>query len=1473
MGASAPALPATPAPDLFDDDAPTSPRRAAIDDFDAPAWSAPEFTSPEAPAAAPVFAPEMPAEDALSEGRSRSMAQFAVDKAIAEGLLGGEDLRPFSLSGTFDAPAVDASGQQPAQLEQPAATTAAGPAAGDYALVDLVAGILDPGTPPHIAGPAAGHGPASPGVEAHPPGDSAEGPVGGGAAGSPPADVSSLLGEQIDPTPPAADAGGASRTTATAAPEEAQGGRSLSLDGLGLDIDAPLVLDGLGLDQDLPPSGEGPPPPHAPEQVDEPLETSKPLDEPPALPEQDDDATAALPEQDGNPPETPNQLDEPSAPPEEVAEPPAPPEEVAEPPAPPEEVAEPPEEVVEEAGEVAESPAPPEELAEPPVHPEGVAEPPAPPEEVAGPPAPPEEVAAPPALPEEVAAPPAPPEEVAEPPALPEEVAEPPALPEKVAEPPALPEEATQPPALPEEATQPPALPEEVTEPPALPEEADEPPALPEEADEPPTLPAQVAELSAPSDRDDKPAQAPEQLDESVGPTDRGGSPAGLPDGGGSDASKTADAELAAATADATSAAASAPAASAQGPAGWSSRPAVESLFAATVLDAAAAERAAQHADAPDADDLEATQESSSLSPGPPAGAWPSEASQPAADVGPAIVHEHPTDRAQRRDASSRAEPPAVLSAGRWDTGTPAASVGAGAARPSQRSAPAIVAHGPSPPSAPAYDPHEEQPTQLIYAPRASSGAGPAVIPGGPLALPPPSAQVAGAQTVVLDRSLRPASAGALPAAAAAGPASVADLPSASLGAAPAATPSAPPALTPPPPPVPGVSDDPLVGEMVDGKYRVLRRIGVGGMGAVYLAEQVDMRRRVALKVLTGSHGGVERAEHERRFLREAQAASKLNHPNIVTVYTFGRLPDRTLFLAMEYIEGVPLADVMKQEGSLALNRALDIAIQVCAGLAEAHSHGVVHRDLKPDNIILARRRGGEVAKILDFGIAKILDPNESPADITRVGLVRGTPIYMSPEQARGDRIDRRSDIYSLGVILHFLLTGQHPVQADTPFGYLHAHQHQKPPGIRTVRPELSFPIGLEGLVLRCLEKRPERRPPTVADLEDGLKLLRAELLGVTPDPAWRALPPAMRPRSHGRWILPVVAVVMLALMATLLVRVLSGDEDDGGPAKRGPAQGGAATADAEAVGAQPPRPPEQVAPRRVEASAPERPAWADEAPIQVGDERVAIGTSGPTATRREATRWARAAAWDALAHLLLEDLGQADLLLTLRGLAGDRRGVLFSGFDRLSEQVMLKGTADIDEALLSELRAGQQDAATRFEGLLKGLGLRQGLPAADVYWERYREGPPGGGDEFFRAWARRSLPAGPVRRVRKGATTARELVGVAVVDPYPTITWGLRDPRGALVYAVKDGEPGSRAGLLPGDLIVAAANRPIGGREDLNKLLPPLVASARRSGQPVSLSVRRAGEGRFDVQLRLPRPRRPKPRPASSTSGGSIDE
>ncbi|MCC7539136.1 MAG: serine/threonine protein kinase, partial [Deltaproteobacteria bacterium] len=225
---------------------------------------------------------------------------------------------------------------------------------------------------------------------------------------------------------------------------------------------------------------------------------------------------------------------------------------------------------------------------------------------------------------------------------------------------------------------------------------------------------------------------------------------------------------------------------------------------------------------------------------------------------------------------------------------------------------------------------------------------------------------------------------------------------------------------------------DPLLGSVVARRYEVVSRIGVGGMGTVYRALQRPLAREVALKILKRELTGDP--ETVQRFHREARASSVLVHGNTVRVYDFGETSDGLLYLAMELLTGESLSGRLARPGSTSVVQAIDIASEILGSLAEAHSKGIVHRDLKPDNIFLARVDGHAepVVKVLDFGVAKIITGDGS-IDVleTQAGTVFGTPRYMSPEQAQGKKLDARSDLYSVGVLLFQMLTGRAPFTDD----------------------------------------------------------------------------------------------------------------------------------------------------------------------------------------------------------------------------------------------------------------------------------------------------------------------------------------------------------------------------------------------------------------------------------------------------------
>jgi eukaryotic-like serine/threonine-protein kinase len=269
------------------------------------------------------------------------------------------------------------------------------------------------------------------------------------------------------------------------------------------------------------------------------------------------------------------------------------------------------------------------------------------------------------------------------------------------------------------------------------------------------------------------------------------------------------------------------------------------------------------------------------------------------------------------------------------------------------------------------------------------------------------------------------------------------------------------------------------------GQYRLTRHLGSGGMGEVYLAEHVLLRRPCAIKLIRPERAGD--ARDLRRFEREVQATARLTHWNTVEIYDYGNAEDGTFYYAMEYLPGLSLQELVDRHGPLPPERAIHLLRQVCYALREAHGAGLIHRDIKPSNI-LACERGGvhDVAKLLDFGLVHADGPEGRDVGLSQEGSIRGTPSYMSPEQAAGEAsIDARTDIYSLGAVAYFLLTGRPPFVRDTAMRTLAAHIHLPPSSPTELRPDL--PDDLAAVVLRCLAKDPAGRPPSAEALEEAL--------------------------------------------------------------------------------------------------------------------------------------------------------------------------------------------------------------------------------------------------------------------------------------------------------------------------------------------------------------------------------------------------
>ena len=306
----------------------------------------------------------------------------------------------------------------------------------------------------------------------------------------------------------------------------------------------------------------------------------------------------------------------------------------------------------------------------------------------------------------------------------------------------------------------------------------------------------------------------------------------------------------------------------------------------------------------------------------------------------------------------------------------------------------------------------------------------------------------------------------------------------------------------PPPEPAPVLEKradgDMYIGTNVAGRYKILRKLGEGGMGVVYLAEHVFIEKKVAIKILSDDFA--RKADLVARFMQEAKAASKIGHENIIDITDFGETASGSVFFVMEFLDGGDLAHFIREGGPMQIDRVRYIMNQICRALGAAHSKGIIHRDLKPENIYLVTREGAiDFVKILDFGIAKISSLDEGGSRLTRTGMIFGTPEYMSPEQARGDRPDHRVDIYAAGCILYEMLTGDVPFHAETFMGVLTKHMFEAPEPPTKRAPTQPISPEVEAVVMKALAKDRDQRYQTMKEMALALE----EAVGGDPNRAW----------------------------------------------------------------------------------------------------------------------------------------------------------------------------------------------------------------------------------------------------------------------------------------------------------------------------------------------------------------------------------
>jgi serine/threonine protein kinase len=338
-----------------------------------------------------------------------------------------------------------------------------------------------------------------------------------------------------------------------------------------------------------------------------------------------------------------------------------------------------------------------------------------------------------------------------------------------------------------------------------------------------------------------------------------------------------------------------------------------------------------------------------------------------------------------------------------------------------------------------------------------------------------------------------------------------------------------------------------MLGRVIADRYKIRRLIAKGGMGSVYEAEQMPLGRKVALKILVEPPNSGDTEAFQQRFFLEAATLAKLDHPHTVTLHDYGRTPDDIFYLVMEYVDGVPLSRMLQAEGPIDPQRAVTLITQVARALRNAHENGVIHRDLKPGNLLVkVDMDGNDMVKVVDFGLVKLTEGDQA---ITVTGMIMGSPHCMAPEQVQGAAVDERADIYALGVLLFRCVTGQYPFHGSTTTATMIAHINHPIPKLAEKAPNLQVPDGFEAFIGRCLAKNPEQRFSSMRAVVKELRLLSdvpseeftavSTIVEAPPDPTNR----------NNRLLMGAVGVLALAALAVGIWSLTQNPSVDPAPA------------------------------------------------------------------------------------------------------------------------------------------------------------------------------------------------------------------------------------------------------------------------------------------------------------------------------------